>query len=76
VDPGSPWQNGHIGSFNGKLRDELLSREVVDSMWEIKIMLEEHRNAYNHYQPHGSLRYLTPHEFVTRWHQQNQRLFL
>lgn len=42
VDPGSPWQNGHIESFNGKLRDELLSREVFDSMWEIKVMLEDH----------------------------------
>lgn len=74
VDPGSPWQNGHIESFNGKLRDELLSREVFDSMWEIKVMLEDHRNTYNHYRPHSSLGYLTPHEFATRWHQHNQPL--
>ena len=25
IEPGSPWENGYIESFNGKLRDELLN---------------------------------------------------
>ena len=28
IEPGSPWENGYIESFNGKLRDELLNREI------------------------------------------------
>ena len=47
-DLSSPWQNGRIKSFNSRLRDELLTREVFDSMWEIRFMLEEHRNNYDH----------------------------
>ena len=27
ITPGSPWENGYVESFNGKLRDELLDRE-------------------------------------------------
>lgn len=64
VDSGSPWQNGHIQSFNGKLRDELLSREVFDSMWELKVLLEEDRNTYNHYRAPSLLGYLTRHEYA------------
>ena len=58
-DPGSPLnrgqQNGRIESFNSRLRDELLTREVFDSTWEIRFTLEEHRNNYNHYRPHSAL---------------------
>jgi putative transposase len=39
-DPGSPGQNGRIESLNSRLKDELLTREVFDSMWEIRFMLE------------------------------------
>ena len=67
IDPGSPWQNGFIESFNGHLRDELLAMEVFDTMWELRTLLEEHRLEYNHYRPHSSLRYLTPVEFAQRW---------
>lgn len=60
-DPGSPLdeeqQNSRIESFNSGLRDELLSREVIDSMGEIWFMLEEHRNNCR---PHSSLSYLAP----------------
>ena len=66
-DPDSPWQNGCIESFNSRLRDELLTREVFDSMWEIRFMLEEHRNNYNHYRPHSALSYLTSVELATIW---------
>ena len=70
-DSGSPWQNGCIESFNSRLRDELLTREVFDSMWEVRFMLEEHRNNYNHYRPHSALAYLTPIEYATKWRTEN-----
>jgi len=70
-DPGSPWQNGRIESFNSRLRDELLSREVFDSMWEIRTMLEEHRQTYNSFRPHSALGYLTPEEFANNWRAAN-----
>jgi hypothetical protein len=41
--------NGRIKSLNSRRRDELLTREVFDSMWRIRFMLEEHRNNHNLY---------------------------
>lgn len=70
-DPGSPWQHGRIESFNSRLRDELLSREIFDSMWEIRFILEEHRQNYNHYRPHSGLSYKTPIEFANDWRGEN-----
>ena len=52
-DPESPWQNGYIESFNPRLRDELLSREVFDVMWGIRTMNENHGQNYNYYRPHS-----------------------
>ena len=70
-DPGSPLherqQNGRIESFSSRLRDELLTREVFEPMQEIRFMLEEHRNNYNHFCPHSALSYLTPVEFATKY---------
>ena len=40
IEPGSPWENGYIESFNGKLRDELLTREVFDTLLEAKVLVE------------------------------------
>ena len=60
-------QNGFIESFNGDLRDEFLSLEIFDSMWEITTLLEDQLQFYNHYRPHNSFGYLTPVEFRTRW---------
>ena len=48
IEPGSPWENGYIESFNGKLRDELLSREVFDTLLEAKVLVERWRREYNH----------------------------
>ena len=74
-DPGSPLnerqQNGRIESFNSRLRDELLTREVFDSMWEIRFMLEAHRNNCR---PHSALSYLTPSEYATKWRTENNVL--
>ncbi len=40
IEPGSPWENGYVESFNGKLRDELLEREIFDTLWESKVLIE------------------------------------
>jgi len=60
IEPGSPWENGYIESFNGKLRDELLNREVFDSHAEAKILIEMGRTEYNETRPHSALGYRPP----------------
>jgi transposase InsO family protein len=60
IAPASPWENGYIESFNGKLRDELLNREVFSTLTEAKVLIEEWRREYNGYRPHSSLGYRPP----------------
>ena len=60
IEPGSPWENGYIESFNGKLRDEVLNREIFDNIMEARAVIEYWRREYNHVRPHSSLRYLPP----------------
>jgi transposase InsO family protein len=60
IEPGSPWENGYIESFNGKFRNELLSREVFTTLREAKILIEMWRREYNHVRPHSSLGYRPP----------------
>ena len=60
IEPGSPWENGYIESFNGKLRDELLNREIFITLTEAKILIEQWRKEYNEIQPHSALGYRPP----------------
>jgi len=60
IEPGSPWENGYIESFNGKLRDELLNREVFTTLTEAKVLIEVWRKEYNTTRPHSSLKYRPP----------------
>ena len=60
IEPGSPWENGYIESFNGKLRDELLNRELFTTLKEAKALIEQWRQEYNHIRPHSSLGYRPP----------------
>ena len=60
IEPGSPWENGYIESFNGKLRDELLNREVFYTLTEAKVLIEQWRREYNQVRPHSSLGYQPP----------------
>jgi len=60
IEPGSPWENGYIESFNGKLRDELLNRETFTTLTEARILIEQWRKEYNQIRPHSSLGYRPP----------------
>ena len=60
IEPGSPWENGYIESFNGKLRDELLDREIFDTLLEAQVLIECWRKEYNQVRPHSSLGYRPP----------------
>ena len=60
IEQGSPWENGYIESFNGKLRDELLNREIFTTSIEVKILIEQWRREYNQVQPHSARGYRPP----------------
>jgi len=60
IEPGSPWENGYNESFNGKLRDELLNREIFTSLREARVLVEQWRTEYNRVRPHSSLGYRPP----------------
>ena len=60
IEPGSPWENGYVESFNGKLRDELLSAEVFNTLAEAKVLIEQWRRHYNTVRPHSALGYRPP----------------
>jgi transposase InsO family protein len=60
IEPGSPWENGYCESFNGKLRDELLDREIFYTLLEAKVLIERWRGHYNTQRPHSALGYRPP----------------
>ena len=60
IEPGSPWENGYCESFNGKLRDELLNREIFYTLKEARVLIENWRQEYNTIRPHSSLEYRPP----------------
>lgn len=60
IEPGSPWENGYVESFIGRLRDELLNGEIFDTLLEAKVVIENWRREYNQFRPHSSLGYRPP----------------
>ena len=60
IEPGSPWENGYLESFNGKLRDELPAREAFDTLLEAKVLVARWRRHYNTVRPHSALGYHPP----------------
>ncbi len=60
IEPGSPWENGYVESFNGKLRDELLDREVFYTLLEARVLRERYKETYNQVRPQNSLGYRPP----------------
>lgn len=64
IQPGKPMQNGHIESFNGRLRDECLNANWFLNLADAKRKIEAWRKEYNGERPHSSLDYRTPAEFA------------
>ena len=68
IEPGSPWENGYLESFNGKLRDELLNVEIFDTLLEAQVLVGRWRTHYNTVRPHSALNYRPPApEAVQPW---------
>ena len=67
IDPGSPWQNAWIESFNGRFRDEFLNGRHFDSLLEARVLIEDWRIDYNQNRPHTAHGDLSPTEFATTW---------
>ncbi|MGB3673691.1 MAG: IS3 family transposase, partial [Candidatus Nanopelagicales bacterium] len=67
IDPGSPWQNAWIESFNGRLRDELLNSWRFDSLLEARVIIEDWRIDYNANRPHSAHGGIAPTEFALQW---------
>ena len=60
IEPGSPWEDGYVESFNRRVRDELLDGELFLHIDEMKYIVERWRMDYSRYRPHSSLSYVTP----------------
>ena len=67
IAPGSPWENGYVESFIGKMRDELLDREIFYTLAEAKVLIERWRREYNQVRPHSSLGYRPPAPETIEW---------
>ena len=68
IKKASPWENGYVESFNGKLRDELLNGELFLSLAEARYVLDEWRLDYNHRRHHSSLNWQTPAAYAAGLH--------
>jgi len=66
IEPGAPWENGYVESFNGKLRDECLNGELFLSLAEARYIVDRWRMDYNHHRPHSRLGWMTPAAFAAR----------
>ena len=66
INPGSPWENGYVESFNGKFRKECLNRYLLFTLEETRQIIEAWRDEYNHFRPHSSLDYMTPSAFASQ----------
>jgi putative transposase len=67
IDPGSPWQNAWIESFNGRMRDEHLNGQLFDSLFAAQVLTEDWRIDYNENRPHGAHGWKSPARFAREW---------
>jgi len=67
IDPGSPWQNPFVESFGSRIRDELLTGELFETLLEAQVLVEDWRNDYNTQRPHSSLGMRAPARFAAEW---------
>ena len=66
IEPGAPWQNGYVESFNSTFREKLLDRELFSTMLEAEVLSEPFRRRYNTYRPHSGLDYMTPAAYAVQ----------
>ncbi len=66
VEPGSPWQNGSIESFNACFRDEWLNEQSFHGVTHANTGGSQFLDYYNNTRPHSSLNYETPREYAER----------
>jgi putative transposase len=64
IEPGAPWENAYSETFNSRFGDELLKREVFDTLVEAKVLVAKYRKEYNEERPHSALGYATPKEYA------------
>jgi putative transposase len=64
IQPGRPMQNGHVESFNGRLRDECLNTSWFANLWDARWKITRWRWHYNTRRPHSQLGYRTPEQFA------------
>jgi len=67
IDPGAPWQNAWVESFNARLRDELLDVEEFSTLAEAQILAADYRDDYNTNHPHSALGMMAPSRFAASW---------
>jgi len=67
IDPGAPWQNAWVESFNARLRDELLDVEEFSTLAEAQILAADYRDDYNSNHPHSALGMMAPSRFAASW---------
>jgi putative transposase len=67
IEPGSPWENGYVESFNARLRDEFLDGEIFYTLKEVQVLTERWRWQYNHVRPHQALGYRPPAPEARDW---------
>ena len=63
VPKAQPYDNGHLESFTGSLREELLNAELFYALGEARAKMESWLLWYHGERPHQSLGYRTPLEF-------------
>ncbi len=67
IEPGNPWENGYVESFNEKFRDELLNGEIFYTLKEAQVIIERWWQEYNTFRPHSTLGYRPPAPETARW---------
>lgn len=67
IEPGSPWENAFVESFNSRVRDELLAVESFSCLTEVKVMVSDYRQDHNRHRPHRAHGLMTPAAFAEGW---------
>jgi len=67
IEPGAPWENGYVESFNSTFRDEVLDRELLTTVLEAEVISEHFRRRYNTHRPHSALGYMTPSAYAAQY---------